>query len=482
MKQIKNKIYHWNEGSSGPSKYDMIAALVIVLLISCFFCFLKDFKLTVMQSLTFDSCVFNGKVHKFYSIVNAQALSGYYDSVWENSLSAGANYSIINYATLGIICLPLYVIEKIAKITVPFVLYETIVKAVFVVATLYMTKLIGDICSLISMDGTRSKWVRFAFLSSPILWYSCLMISQMDIFSLLFLMLGIRASIKGMKWFELLFYALAVFYKPFALIAIIPILLLKEKRIIYIFRDVLITLAGLLFQNVVYHFDSGYARVQDYMGELYNFSERFFSSGIVTTRNVYTANAGFFVISFVIICVIAYSIRKFDYHLMFALPFAAWCAFVVFVQWHPNWLVFMIPFAVITLGYSYRIKLMCAIECVFTIFFLLVNSLGWLFNYDNDLINGGILPQIFGFHSDGGEFGTIRPILTDKLSAIPVDFYISVLSAAAISMVVTVVMDIYRRRKEISYDINEAKFERGIMWLRSLPMLCFIVYSLVSCI
>ena len=188
MERIKNKFSQWNEGSNGPSKYDMIAALAIVLLISCFFCFLKDFKLTVMQSLTFDSCIFNGKVHKFYSIVNAQALSGYYDSVWENSLSAGANYSIINYATLGIVCLPLYVIEKIAKTAVPFVLYEVIVKAVFVAITLYMTKLVGDICSLVSMDEGRSKWLKFAFLSSPILWYSCLMISQMDIFSLLFLM------------------------------------------------------------------------------------------------------------------------------------------------------------------------------------------------------------------------------------------------------------------------------------------------------
>lgn len=482
MERIKRKFGQWNEGSGGPSKYDMIAALAIVLLISCFFCFLKDFKLTVMQSLTFDSCIFNGKVHKFYSVVNAQALSGYYDSVWENSLSAGANYSIINYATLGIVCLPLYVIEKIAKITVPFVLYEVIVKAVFVAITLYMTKLVGDICSLVSMDEGRSRWMKFAFLSSPILWYSCLMISQMDIFSLLFLMLGIRASIRGMKRYELLFYAMAVFYKPFALIAIIPVILLKEKRILYIFRDVLFTLAGLLFQNVVYHFDSGYARVQEYMGELYNFSERFFSSGFETSRNVYTANAGFFVISFVIICVIAYSVRKFDYHLMFALPFASWCAFVVFVQWHPNWLVFMIPFAVMVLGYSYRIKLQCAIECVFMIFFLLVNSLGWLFNYDNDLINGGILSQVFGLISDGGEFGTIRPVLTDKLSSIPVDFYISVLSAAAIAMAAAVAMDVYRRRKAYSYDIREAKFERGVMWLRSLPVLCFIVYSFATCI
>lgn len=89
---------------------------------------------------------------------------------------------------------------------------------------------------------------------------------------------------------------------------------------------------------------------------------------------------------------------------------------------------------------------------------------------------------MFGLISDGGEFGTIRPVLTDKLSSIPVDFYISVLSAAAIAMAAAVAMDVYRRRKAYSYDIREAKFERGVMWLRSLPVLCFIVYSFVTCI
>ena len=55
MDKIKNRINKWNDGTKGPSKYEWIAALVIVLLISFFFCFLKDFKLTVTQALTFDS-------------------------------------------------------------------------------------------------------------------------------------------------------------------------------------------------------------------------------------------------------------------------------------------------------------------------------------------------------------------------------------------------------------------------------------------
>lgn len=481
MDKIKSKINKWNDGANGPSKYEWIAALAIVLLISFFFCFLKDFKLTVTQALTFDSCLFNGKLHKFYSIVNSQALSGYYDAVWENSLSAGANYSIINYATLGILCMPFYIFEKVTKIGVPFVAYEALIKAVFFVVVLYLTRLTGDICSLVAMDGTRGKWVKFCFLTSPILWYSCLMISQMDIFSLLFLMLGIKASLKNNTKKELLCYALAVFYKPFALIGIIPIILLKEKRILYIIRNLVITLAGIIFQNLVYAFDPGYARVQNYMSELYNFSERFFASGFTASRNVYIANSGYFILSFVIICVLAYSVRKMDFHLMFAFPFAAWCCFVMFVKWHPNWFLFMVPFAVMMFGYTHRAKLMCAVECVFMISFLCVNAMGWLFNYDNDLMNGGVLSQVFGLYSDGGEFGTIRPLLTDKFKAIPTDFYISMLCAAACAWVLCVVLDVYRYRKGIKQGGKETEIERGAVWLRIAPMLLFVLYSFINC-
>ena len=161
MEKLRKRLNAWNDGKGGPRKGDWMAALAIVAILTLFFCFLKDFKLTVTQSLTFDSCLFNGRLKDFYTIVNKQALSGYYDAVWGKNLSACANYSIINYATLGVLCLPIYVIEKLAHITIPFVVYELELKLLFAVAVLYLTKVLADICTAVSMKEETKKWVTF---------------------------------------------------------------------------------------------------------------------------------------------------------------------------------------------------------------------------------------------------------------------------------------------------------------------------------
>ena len=481
MEKFRKRVNMWNDGTRGPRKGDWIAAFVFIAIMTFFFCFLKDFKLTVTQSLTFDSCLLNGLLKDFYTIVNKQALSGYYDSVWGKNLSSGANYSIINYATLGIICLPFYIIGKVLHVAIPFLVYELLLKLLFTAAVFYLTKVLADICKEVSMKAETTKWVSFCFLTSPILWYGLLMISQMDIFALFFMVLGLRAWLQGKKKWELAFYAIAAFYKPLVLIGLVPLFLLREKRIIYILRDCLVSVAGLLLQQIFYGSDPGYQRVQKYMSGLYSFWERLFNAGIPTTRNVYTANSSYFILLFVLICIVAYSIKKVTMPLAFGLPMLSWLAFILFVQWHPNWLVYMVPFAVIMLGFSYRKKLFCLIECFFSIFWLAVCALGWLFNYDNDLINGGVISQLAGLHTDGGDFGTIYPILVQKMAGIPVDLYISLLTAALVGWMAATVMDLYRHWRGVTPSKEMTAFERGPVLLRSLPMILFMLYSFANC-
>ena len=167
--------------------------------------------------------------------------------------------------------------------------------------------------------------------------------------------------------------------------------------------------------------------------------------------------------------------------LAFGLPMLSWLSFILFVQWHPNWLFYMVPFAVMMLGFSYRKKLLCLIECVFSVCWLAVCALGWLFNYDNDLINGGVFSQLLGIHTEGGESGTICPILVQKMAGIPVDLYISLLSAVLAAWMTAVGFDLYRNRKGMKMGKKEMTFERGPVLLRSLPMMLFILYSFAIC-
>ena len=112
MQKIRNYFNKFNDAAQGASKAEFIVALIIMLVAAFVFCFIKDFKLTVMQSLDFNDCLFSGKLFRFYSEVNELALSGHYGEDWPQTLLAGANYSIVNYATVGIVCLPIYMRKR----------------------------------------------------------------------------------------------------------------------------------------------------------------------------------------------------------------------------------------------------------------------------------------------------------------------------------------------------------------------------------
>lgn len=478
MQKIKKMFDKFNNAVSGPRKMEFILALVIVFVASFVFCFLKDFKLTVMQSLNFDDCLFSGKIFRFYSEVNRLALSGYYGPDWPQTLLAGANYSIINYATLGIVCLPVYAIEHLFGVAVPFWVYEFIVKLLYAVLMVYMTKIVYDICKQTGHEEKDAKWVSLCYLSSPVFLYSSIMISHLDIFSIVFLLLGIRCMVKGDKRGELIFFMISVSYKPFVILGIIPMLLLQEKRILRLIRNLLIVVAGILLQGIVFHFDPGYGKTQKFMSETYDFVGRFFAAGIEFERNAYDSVASYFIIAFVVICVAAYMIRNKNWQYTFFLPMLTMGAFVLFVKWHPNWMVLLVPYMVLLMSYTFHKRLLCILECIFSLFLIIVSAFGWAGFYDIEIINGGVLPQLLGAAANGKY--DIASVLTRKLPQLPADFYSSLLAAVMIGMLFVYVVDcLFERSGKHKKTEN---WERCAVWCRVLPALGFMAYSVLTCI
>ena len=394
MKRFKKWFKCFNDVKEGPSQKEYVLGGILVLIAAFMFCFTKDFKLTVTQSLDFNDCLFHGKVFRYYSEIKDLALSGHYSKAWPQSLLAGANYSIINYASVGLICLPVYIFDRLFDLSVSFLVYEAVVKAAFAVMMVYMSKIVYDICKLLKPDETDAKWVSLCFLTSPVFLFASIIISHLDIFSILFLLLGIKYMVKGNHWLELLFFMLAASYKPFILLGIVPILLLKEKRILYLLRDAVAVLFGILLQNVVYHFDPGYVETQKFMSDTYGFIGRFFGVGFAYKRNCYDSTVSYFVVAFVLICVVAYMIRNVKWEYVFVFPFMVMAAFVLFVQWHPNWMVLVVPFLTLMLLYTHNIRLTCILECLFSLFVILLTALGWLHNYDIRMINGGVISKL----------------------------------------------------------------------------------------
>lgn len=472
---ISEKVNRWNDGTKGPKKSDWILGLIVVLVATFGFGFMHDFSLTMRQSLLFDSCLFNGKVFRFYSIVNHEALLGHFEG-WPNTLLSGANYSIINYASLGILSLPLYAIDKLFKLSIPIIAYEMYMKCIYIVMWVYMLKITVDICDLLGYNEVKKKWTVFLFGTAPVLLFSSLMITHLDIFSLFFLMLGLRGLLKGNMKSEFVFFMLAASFKPFVLFGIIPLILLQEKRIFRIVGEVVSCCLGIVLQAGIYHFDPGYARVKEYMESKYQFWDKFFGFGYELERYMYKASISFFFIAFIIICVVAYYKKKTkDSYYVFALPFMVWCSFILFVQWNPNWLLLIMPFLIFMLVNNSRFKLFSIIHTVFNAMILIVCAFGWETFYDQSMVNGGLLSVITGRVSNGAK--SIAKIADGKLP-IPKDFYTTLLSASLICFMVLVFVDMIKKRQG-SYK-EDTVYERGVIWLAILPLVGYMLYGFMS--
>ncbi len=478
--RIKQFFDSFNEAKNGPAKVEFIVAFVMVAIAAFGFCFMKDFRLTVTQSLNFNDCLFGGKLLRYYSEVNKLALSGYYGADWPQSLLAGANYSIINYATVGIFCLPVYVFDRLLGLSVPFLVYEFIVKLAFALMMVYMGKLVFDIAGLLQVEKKEAKWLSLCFLTSPVMLFSSVMISHLDIFSILFLLLGIKYMIKGNHGKELLFFMLSVSYKPFVILGIIPIVLLREKRILYIVRDMVVVVMGILVQNLVYHFDPGYGETQKFMSDTYDFVGRFFRTGYSFLRNSYKATASYFIIAFVIVCVLAYMLKKVTWREVFLYPFLVMGAFVLFVNWHPNWMILTVPYMILMLPYVFDIRLSCILECLFSFLIIIVSSFGWGGFYDIEIINGGILSQLLDMTANGKY--DIAAVLTRKLPGIPEDIYGSLLCGVVAGIMIVYVLSCSKNRIVTDNVEKERKWERCAVWCRLLPVAGFMVYALLTCI
>lgn len=481
MQKIRKWFNDFNEAAAGPSKAEYIIGFVILAVAAYLFCFTKDFKLTVTQSLDFNDCLFHGKVFRYYSEINKLALSGHYSKAWPQTLLAGANYSIINYATVGLFCLPVYVFDRLLNLGVSFLVYEAVVKTFFVLIMLYMTKIVYDICKLLNPSEKNARWVSLCFLTSPVFLFASIIISHLDIFSIVFLLLGMKYMMKGNHWMELLFFMLAASYKPFVLLGIIPMILLKEKRILYLLRDAVLVLFGIILQNVVYHFDPGYAETQKFMNETYGFIGRFFGVGFAYKRNCYDSTVSYFVLFFVLICVVAYMIKQVKWEYAFTLSFSVMAAFVLFVQWHPNWMVLVVPYLTLMLVYTNNIRLTCILECIFSLLFIIMTALGWLHNYDIRMMNGGVLSKLLGLEVNMNY--QIHKVLLRKFPDIPIDIYASLLCAAVVGLVLVFVVDCYKSKKGIlSLNDETRKWERCAVWCRTIPVLGFMGYALLTCL
>lgn len=207
-----------------------------LLLITCSNFYYVDVNSNIRQGINFWKALFTGDFFHYYSINIASVEAG--------EMIHYANYDMVMNFFMGIMGLPLYIVEAVYKVNVlDYALGRIVAKCIYPVVIM----LAGDFLRITvreMLEGVKNKSeyslscmtkannAAFMFITGTLVISSTCVITQADIFGITFIILAFRYLFRNdMKRF-MLFFILAVQCKNFALFLFIPVIMLIEKNLV----------------------------------------------------------------------------------------------------------------------------------------------------------------------------------------------------------------------------------------------------------
>ena len=379
---VDSRLGSWWSSTERPGLVDW-ALLGIILLGAYAFFLYGDVRATFEHSFNFLDSVFQGRVGDFYQIAIEHTSTGH-----------PAVYDIPLYLLFGLWNLPTYIIYRITGfhylLSTPAQLW---LKTMMVLAALLAAKVLVDIARDLGVDRQRSKWIAFFFLSSMTLFVPVFVIVQYDIIMIVFILLGLRAYLRGRLGRFLLWFAIANTFKLFAIFIFVPLLLLREKRLRVVALQFGVGLIGLVACRAIYHGNVAYTASTG--GFMSSMLKRLTAVGIPWMGSTIPV----FVVVMVGIVIFAYLRRPQGTKALAAdavyICMAIYLVFATIVPLNPYWAVMVSPFAVLIIFLNPRhVLLNSALETgVGTALFLLYAFTGYSM-YNRSILDQLLLPHL----------------------------------------------------------------------------------------
>ncbi|GAA2171022.1 hypothetical protein GCM10009846_03380 [Agrococcus versicolor] len=325
----------WFRRTEQPGVVDWLLLGALALLAFVTFLY-GDVRATYEHSMNFLDAVFTGRLQDFYQI-----------AIDNNSFGHPAVYDVPVYLVFGIWNLPTYLIHQLTGFdylnSMPAQLW---LKAMMVFFLVLAAKTVVDIARTAGMTRQRARWVGFFLLSSMAAFVPVLVIVQYDIVSVALMLLGIHAYMRGRTRSFLLWFLAANTMKLFAVFVFVPLILLREKRLIPAAAQIVVGMLGLVACRLLYRGDLAYA-----------ISTGGFTDDMIDRLTIsgFDWHSGITVPAFVVImvCLVAFAylkrITSDRERIAFAIyiPLVAFLSFCVLVPLNPYWITLVAPFAVL---------------------------------------------------------------------------------------------------------------------------------------
>lgn len=320
------------------------ALLACVLLVSHTY---NDLLVTTRHGINFWNILKDGNLLEFYSINRVASGNVYYDTV------QGCAYNILVYLVFAIWNLPLYLLERFSGVDVmnaiPCLVYsKLLIAAGMGITVLLLKKILEDM----KVSAERQGLMLYLYASSALLLTVVFITGQYDIFSLIFQLLGFHAFLKGKDKAFALWFGVAFCFKYFAAVIFLPLLLLKDKKVIGWVKNLALLLIPVLITKLpflAYGFLSGSAASAGSRGDAMAGS---FMINMLTSSNV-NVGVNLFILAYAGILVWCYlQDEQTDRRGVCGVwsCMLAYGAFFGLMNAYPYWSVLMAPFVTLAIA------------------------------------------------------------------------------------------------------------------------------------
>lgn len=358
MKTIKSKIRAISREMAHqivPYKWEyLIGALFVgIILFSELY---ADFFATYRDGLNFWYALFEGHPLSFYSYV--YAFSG---ATPNRVMTCGAAYDFTIYFFFAIWNFPAWLYERISgNYAESCFLFLAWGKLMFPVIAVLIAARMKRIYEFITKDSENTATVLYVYFFSGILIMAAYFIGQYDIIGVLFAVYGVYYFLKRDYKKFYIFFAFAITCKYFALFLFICLVLLYEKRILYIIRDVFSGCSLVLVEKLLFSFGRNYIDIHPEMADTVKTSSNVVATDLISSRASYLFQMqyemGVDTISiFVLIVglVLSYSYlqkREDNYSFYYKVVYIAFTmntCFILFTASTPYWAILLVPWFVL---------------------------------------------------------------------------------------------------------------------------------------
>lgn len=326
----------------------------------------------------------------------------------------------------------------------------------------------------------KKEWVSLYFLSSLLVMLPAVHIAQMDAISLFFILLGLNFYLEDKHFPFLLCFMIAIPGKYLPLFIFIPLILLKEKRYLYIIRDLSVGCILILVDRAMKSI--GY-RIENSIGvdinEVISYNETIdhtINKLLTSEFIVFEAPMSIVLAAFMVLCIWCYlKESKHKNDLAVYVSFIGFSLVFAFGEATAYWIILLVPFQLLLILKNpkhYNILFPMEVMFMVSYVYVFIFRTSWIFGSENtfSFLLFSLIPeynnQIHGF-------------ISDFLKLKGLDIFSGAMSAILFAVTIGIIYITYPLKKEENSDnMTDNIYIKGWYWVRIAVMYAWVFLNI----